>query len=78
MKKKDFVTLIMSTGGGNLFALGMCMALLPALSARLSFWLWFLSAGRWTASRPSSLTARRSVPLCSALSALSSSASACA
>lgn len=33
MKKKDFVTLIMSTGGGNLFALGMCMALLPEWGA---------------------------------------------
>ena len=30
MKKKDFVTLILSTIGGILFALGMCMALLPA------------------------------------------------
>lgn len=29
MKKKEFVTLIMSTVGGILFALGMCMALLP-------------------------------------------------
>lgn len=29
MKKKDFVTLIMCTVGGILFALGMCMALLP-------------------------------------------------
>ena len=29
MKKKDFVTLIMSTVGGILFALGMCMALIP-------------------------------------------------
>lgn len=29
MKKKDFVTLIMSAIGGILFALGMCMALLP-------------------------------------------------
>lgn len=29
MKKKDFVTLIMSTVGGILFALGMCMTLLP-------------------------------------------------
>ncbi len=29
MKKKNFVTLIMSTVGGILFALGMCMALLP-------------------------------------------------
>ena len=28
MKKKDFVTLIMSTIGGILFALGMCMTLL--------------------------------------------------
>ena len=30
MKKKNFVTLIMSVIGGLLFALGMCMALLPA------------------------------------------------
>ena len=29
MKKKDFVTLIMSVVGGIMFALGMCMALLP-------------------------------------------------
>ena len=29
MKKKNFVTLILSTVGGILFALGMCMALLP-------------------------------------------------
>lgn len=29
MKKKDFVTLILSTIGGVLFGLGMCMALLP-------------------------------------------------
>ena len=29
MKKKDYVTLILSTVGGILFALGMCMALLP-------------------------------------------------
>ena len=29
MKKKDFVTLIMSTVGGILFALGMCRTLLP-------------------------------------------------
>ena len=29
MKKKDFVTLIMSVVGGILFALGMCMGLLP-------------------------------------------------
>ncbi len=33
MKKKDFVTLILSTVGGILFALGMCMALLPAWEA---------------------------------------------
>ena len=33
MKKKDFVTLIMSTVGGILFALGMCMALLPEWGA---------------------------------------------
>ncbi len=32
-KKKDFVTLIMSTVGGILFALGMCMALLPEWGA---------------------------------------------
>lgn len=29
MKKKNFVTLIMGTIGGLLFALGMCMCLLP-------------------------------------------------
>lgn len=29
MKKRDFVTLIMSVAGGILFALGMCMVLLP-------------------------------------------------
>ena len=33
MQKKDFVTLIMSTVGGSLFALGMCMALLPEWNA---------------------------------------------
>ncbi len=33
MRKKDFVTLIMSTIGGILFALGMCMALLPEWGA---------------------------------------------
>lgn len=33
MKKKDFVTLIMSVAGGILFALGMCMALLPEWDA---------------------------------------------
>ena len=33
MKKKDFVTLMFSTVGGILFALGMCMALLPEWNA---------------------------------------------
>ena len=33
MLKKDFVTLIMSVVGGILFALGMCMALLPEWGA---------------------------------------------
>ena len=33
MQKKDFVTLIMSTVGGILFALGMCMALIPEWNA---------------------------------------------
>ena len=33
MKKKNFVTLIMSAIGGILFALGMCMALLPEWGA---------------------------------------------
>lgn len=33
MKKKDFITLIMCTIGGILFALGMCMALLPEWGA---------------------------------------------
>lgn len=33
MKKKNFVTLILSTIGGILSALGMCMALLPEWNA---------------------------------------------
>lgn len=33
MKKKNFVTLILSTVGGLLFALGMCMALIPEWGA---------------------------------------------
>jgi hypothetical protein len=33
MKKKNFVTLIMSTIGGILFALGMCMGLVPEWAA---------------------------------------------
>lgn len=33
MKKKDFITLILSTIGGILFALGLCMALLPEWNA---------------------------------------------
>ena len=33
MKKKDFITFILSTVGGILFALGMCMALLPEWNA---------------------------------------------
>ncbi|MCM1149351.1 MAG: hypothetical protein NC319_04595 [Butyricicoccus sp.] len=33
MKKKDFATLIMSVVGGILFALGMCMGLLPEWDA---------------------------------------------
>ena len=33
MKKKDFVTLLLSTIGGILFALGMCMSLLPEWGA---------------------------------------------
>lgn len=33
MKKKDFVTLILSVIGGILFALGMCAALLPEWGA---------------------------------------------
>ncbi len=35
MKKKDFITLIMSVVGGILFALGMCMALLPEWDAMM-------------------------------------------
>lgn len=34
MKKKNFVTLVMSTVGGILFALGMCMGLLPEWNAQ--------------------------------------------
>ena len=33
MKKKNFVTLVMSVVGGILFALGMCMTLLPEWNA---------------------------------------------
>ena len=33
MKKKNFVTLILSTVGGILFALGMCMCLIPEWGA---------------------------------------------
>ena len=33
MKKKVFITLVMSTVGGILFALGMCMALIPEWAA---------------------------------------------
>lgn len=35
MKKENFITLVMSTVGGLLFALGMCMALLPEWNAFL-------------------------------------------
>jgi hypothetical protein len=35
MKKENFVTLVLSTVGGLLFALGMCMALLPEWDAFL-------------------------------------------
>jgi len=31
MKKKDFVTLVMSVVGGILFSLGMCMGLVPEI-----------------------------------------------
>ena len=33
MKKKNFVTLVMGTIGGILFAIGMCMSLLPEWNA---------------------------------------------
>lgn len=33
MKKENFITLVMGTVGGLLFALGMCMALLPEWDA---------------------------------------------
>lgn len=33
MKKKNFVTLVMSTIGGLIFALGMCMCMLPEWDA---------------------------------------------
>ena len=35
MKKENFITLVMGTVGGLLFALGMCMALLPEWDAFL-------------------------------------------
>ena len=31
MKKKDFVTMLMSVAGGLLFSLGMCMTLVPEM-----------------------------------------------
>lgn len=34
MKKKDFASLILGTVGGLLFALGMCMGLIPEWDAR--------------------------------------------
>ena len=34
MKKKDFVTLLLSVVGGLLFSIGMCMALIPEWNAR--------------------------------------------
>lgn len=33
MKKENFVTLVMSTVGGLIFALGMCMAMIPEWDA---------------------------------------------
>lgn len=33
MKKKNFVSMIMGTVGGILFAIGMCMCLLPQWNA---------------------------------------------
>ena len=36
MRKKDFVTLILSDVGGTLFALGMCMALVPTMGSLTS------------------------------------------
>lgn len=33
MKKKNFVSMIMGTVGGSLFAIGMCMCLLPQWNA---------------------------------------------
>lgn len=36
MKKENFVTLVMSVIGGLIFALGMCMVLLPEWNARNS------------------------------------------
>lgn len=35
MKKENFITLVLGTVGGLLFALGMCMALLPEWNAFL-------------------------------------------
>lgn len=43
MKKKNFVTLILSTIGGILFALGMCMCLIPEWGTFTPGWslLWW-------------------------------------
>ena len=70
MKKKDFVTLILGTIGGILFALGMCMALLPAWGVfrqgvavgavgALVLAAMLVVRRKWTASPPSSGTPER-------------------
>ena len=89
MKKKDFITLVMSTVGGILFALGMCMALIPEWAAMTQgivigaigavVLLAMVLVRRKMSGKPrSSLPARRSASRCSAYSARSFSALACA
>ena len=41
MKKKNFVSMILSAAGGILFAMGMCMCLLPECLTRA--WPWVRS-----------------------------------
>ena len=62
MKKKNFVSLVMGTVGGILFALGMCMCMLPqwnaftqgvVVLAQWFCWPCLLCAAKWKESPPS-------------------------
>lgn len=88
MQKKDFATLIMSTVGGILFALGMCMALVPEWGAMVPgivigaigaaiLLARSLFVGRWTESLPLFSMGRQSGLPCLAYLEPLSLASAC-